>query len=50
MSASPGTVAASADAGRLRGPVVASIVGKAAEAVTLVLLATVVPRVLGPAD
>ncbi|MDQ4009902.1 MAG: hypothetical protein M3228_04230 [Actinomycetota bacterium] len=36
--------------GQLRGPVVASLVGKAAEAVTLLLLATVVPRVLGPAD
>jgi O-antigen/teichoic acid export membrane protein len=36
--------------GALRGPVVASLAGKAAEAVTLLLLATVVPRVLGPAD
>jgi O-antigen/teichoic acid export membrane protein len=43
-------VLSSVDAGRLRGPVAASIAGKAAEAVTLVLLATVVPRVLGPAD
>lgn len=34
----------------LRGPVVAGLVGKAAEAVTLVLLATLVPRWLGPAD
>ena len=34
----------------LRRPVVAGVVGKAAEAVTLVLLATVVPRLLGPAD
>ncbi len=50
MSASPGTVAASADAGRQRGPVVASLAGKVAEAVTLLLLARVVPRVLGPAD
>ncbi|MDQ4092386.1 MAG: hypothetical protein M3143_02905 [Actinomycetota bacterium] len=40
----------SVDAGRLRGPVVASLAGKAAEAVTLLLLATVVPRALGPAD
>ncbi len=31
-------------------PVFASLAGKAAEAVTLGLLATVVPRVLGPAD
>lgn len=50
MSAPPGTVTVSADAGRLRGPVVAGLAGKAAEAVTLLLLATVVPRVLGPAD
>lgn len=35
---------------RVRGPVVASVVGKTAEAATLVVLATVVPRVLGPAD
>ncbi|MGH3695461.1 MAG: hypothetical protein ACRDRX_15980 [Pseudonocardiaceae bacterium] len=41
---------ASADAGRLRGPVLAGLAGKAAEALTLLLLATVVPRVLGPAD
>ncbi len=34
----------------LRRPVVVGVVGKAAEAVTLVLLATVVPRLLGPAD
>ena len=34
----------------LRRPVVAGVVGKAAEAATLVLLATVVPRLLGPAD
>jgi O-antigen/teichoic acid export membrane protein len=34
----------------LRGAVVAGVVGKAAEAATLVLLATVVPRLLGPAD
>ncbi|MGH3824676.1 MAG: oligosaccharide flippase family protein [Pseudonocardiaceae bacterium] len=50
MSASPSMVTASADAGRLRGPVVASLAGKAAEALTLLLLATVIPRVLGPAD
>ncbi|MGH3985502.1 MAG: hypothetical protein ACRDST_23160, partial [Pseudonocardiaceae bacterium] len=50
MSTPPGTVTASAEAGLLRGPVVAGLAGKAAEAVTLVLLATVVPRVLGPAD
>ena len=50
MSPPPGTVTASAGAGRLRGPVVAGLVGKAAEAVTLMLLATLVPRVLGPAD
>ncbi|MGH3963666.1 MAG: hypothetical protein ACRDRY_10485 [Pseudonocardiaceae bacterium] len=50
MSASPGAVMASAGTERLRGPVVAGLAGKAAEAVTLVLLATVVPRVLGPAD
>ncbi|MPZ64097.1 MAG: hypothetical protein GEU83_00740 [Pseudonocardiaceae bacterium] len=35
---------------RLRTPVLAGLGGKVAEAVTLVLLATVVPRVLGPAD
>jgi O-antigen/teichoic acid export membrane protein len=39
-----------ADAVALRGPVAASLAGKAAEAVTLVLLATVVPRWLGPVD
>jgi len=50
VSPPPGTVTASAGAGRLRGPVVAGLVGKAAEAVTLMLLATLVPRVLGPAD
>jgi lipopolysaccharide exporter len=50
LSAPPDAVTASPDAGRLRGPVVASVAGKAAEAVTLVLLATVVPRVLGPAN
>ncbi|MGQ0719454.1 MAG: hypothetical protein ACT4NP_19495 [Pseudonocardiales bacterium] len=50
MSAPPGTVATSPDPGRLRGPVVAGLAGKVAEAVTLVLLATVVPRALGPAD
>jgi O-antigen/teichoic acid export membrane protein len=49
VSAPPGTLAASTDAERLRGPVVASLAGKAAEALTLLLLATVVPRVLGPA-
>ncbi|MHA6784098.1 hypothetical protein ACVGOW_24350 [Pseudonocardia saturnea] len=35
---------------RLRAPVLAGVLGKAAEAVTLVLLATVVPRLLGPHD
>ena len=35
---------------RLRGSVAAGVVGKVAEAVTLVLLATVVPRLLGPSD
>lgn len=35
--------------GTLRGPVVAGLAGKAVEAVTLVLLATLVPRLLGPA-
>lgn len=35
---------------RLRGPVVTSLLGKAVELATLVLLATVVPRALGPAD
>lgn len=34
----------------LRGPVVAGVSGKVAEAVTLGLLATLVPRLLGPAD
>lgn len=34
----------------LRGPVLVGAGGKVAEAATLVLLATVVPRVLGPAD
>jgi len=37
-------------AGDLRRPVVAGVLGKVAEAATLVLLATVVPRLLGPAD
>ncbi|MDQ4033822.1 MAG: hypothetical protein M3332_16905 [Actinomycetota bacterium] len=50
MSALPGRVTATADAGRLGSPVVTSLAGKVAEAVTLVLLATLVPRVLGPAD
>jgi O-antigen/teichoic acid export membrane protein len=36
--------------GHLRGSVAAGLGGKAAEMVTLVLLATVVPRVLGPGD
>ncbi|HEY8527384.1 MAG TPA: hypothetical protein VIL48_20630 [Acidimicrobiales bacterium] len=35
---------------RLGGAVATSLAGKAAEMVTLVLLATVVPRALGPAD
>ncbi|WP_300013909.1 oligosaccharide flippase family protein [Pseudonocardia sp.] len=35
---------------RLRAPVLAGVLGKVAEAVTLVLLATVVPRLLGPYD
>lgn len=35
---------------RLRGAVAASMAGKAVELATLVLLATLVPRVLGPAD
>ncbi|MDN5861431.1 MAG: hypothetical protein L0H84_22745, partial [Pseudonocardia sp.] len=39
-----------ADAGRLRTPVLAGVAGKVAEAITLVLLATVVPRLLGPQD
>lgn len=34
----------------LRAPIAVSLVGKAAEAVTLVLLSTVVPRTLGPTD
>jgi O-antigen/teichoic acid export membrane protein len=34
----------------LRRPIVAGVLGKVAEAVTLVLLATLVPRLLGPAD
>jgi O-antigen/teichoic acid export membrane protein len=37
-------------ASRLRASVAASLAGKAAEMVTLVLLATVVPRALGPED
>jgi O-antigen/teichoic acid export membrane protein len=36
-------------AGTLRGPVLIGAAGKVAEAATLVLLATVVPRALGPA-
>lgn len=36
--------------GRLGASVAASLAGKAAEMVTLLLLATVVPRTLGPAD
>jgi len=42
-----------ADAGTLadlRRPVVAGVLGKGAEGLTLVALATVVPRLLGPAD
>lgn len=38
------------DAVRLRAPIAAGLLGKAAEAVTLALLATVVPRLLGPTD
>jgi O-antigen/teichoic acid export membrane protein len=38
------------DPTRLRSSIAASLVGKAAEMVTLVLLATVVPRALGPTD
>jgi O-antigen/teichoic acid export membrane protein len=43
-------VAAREPATGLRRPVVAGVMGKAAEGLTLVLLATVVPRLLGPAD
>lgn len=39
-----------ATTGSMRASVLASMAGKAAELVTLVLLATVVPRVLGPRD
>lgn len=42
--------AAPATTGSMRASVLASMAGKAAELVTLVLLATVVPRVLGPRD
>jgi O-antigen/teichoic acid export membrane protein len=34
----------------LRGPIAACVAGKAVEMATLILLATVVPRVLGPSD
>jgi O-antigen/teichoic acid export membrane protein len=34
----------------VRGPIAASVVGKTVEMATLVLLATVVPRMLGPSD
>jgi O-antigen/teichoic acid export membrane protein len=44
------TVAAGPGERTLRRPVVLSLAGKAAEAVTLVLLVTLVPRTLGPAD
>lgn len=44
------TAAERAVAARLQRPVMAGLTGKAAEAVTLVLLATLVPRMLGPAD
>lgn len=50
MSPPPSTLTASAKPGQLRGPVIASLAGKVAEAFTLLVLATVVPRVLGPAD
>ena len=46
----PAAPAAPASSTGLRRPVVAGVVGKGAEAVTLVLLATLVPRLLGPAD
>lgn len=49
-AAPPPTGRRSAVAPDLRRPVVAGVVGKVAEAVTLVLLATLVPRLLGPAD
>lgn len=54
--AGPGTTPASADGSAaptrppLRAAVAGSMVGKAVELVTLVLLATVVPRTLGPLD
>ena len=41
---------ASPAGGRLEASVAASLAGKAAEMMTLLLLATVVPRTLGPAD
>ena len=45
-----GVAAARGGAPDLRRPVVAGALGKVAEAATLVLLATLVPRLLGPAD
>ncbi|MCP9491290.1 MAG: hypothetical protein MSC31_15645 [Solirubrobacteraceae bacterium MAG38_C4-C5] len=48
MSASP--LSAAVDARSVRAPVAASLAGKAAEMVTLLALATLVPRALGPAD
>jgi O-antigen/teichoic acid export membrane protein len=44
------TSGSSAPAPSVRRPVLVGAVGKVAEAATLVLLATVVPRVLGPAE
>lgn len=44
------TLVAPPESGRLRVAVLASLAGKAGEMATLLLLATVLPRVLGPTD
>ncbi|MBN2623303.1 MAG: hypothetical protein JXA83_08045 [Acidimicrobiales bacterium] len=49
-AATDGAGAAARTPSRLRASITASLAGKAAEMVTLVLLATLVPRVLGPED
>src|SRR5690242_18240665 len=50
ITASAAPVPAKPSPADLRRPVVAGVLGKGAEGLTLVLLATLVPRLLGPAD
>ncbi|MDZ7732938.1 MAG: hypothetical protein U5R31_07300 [Acidimicrobiia bacterium] len=50
VGAAPGAPGAELSTAGIRRSVAGSVVGKGAEMVTLVLLATLVPRALGPAD